>query len=141
MKRPMTLVGGILGTVANAIFAVMYVLAFSIIIEFAGSVGFATVLVVALLELAVVLVGLILSILSIVAWAKAAEAFKKKKAIIITAAVFNILGAILGFIAGTAFYIVLALVLVATAVLFIVDVCLEGKRAAKAAAVENTEEA
>ena len=128
MKRPMTLTGGILGTVANAIFAIMYVLALTLMFEFIGEPGFATVLIVAVLELAVFVVGLVLSILSIVAWNKDAGAFKKKKALLIVCAAFNLIGAVLGFITGSVLYIILSIALIAAAVLLIVDVCLEGKR-------------
>ena len=142
MKRPMTLTGAILGTVVNAILAVLYVIGLVAIMEaIAGATGAVTFLVVAILELAVVVVGLVLSIISITAWAKDAQSFKKKKALVITAAVFNLLGAVLGFIAGSVPYIIMALVLVASSVLFIVDVCLEGKRIAKTTAPAETTDA
>ena len=124
MKRPMTLTGGILGTVANAVFSVMFVLAMTIIFQ-TGLIG---AIILGVLELAVVVVGLVLSILAIVAWNKDAGAFKKKKALLIVCAAFNLIGAILGFITGSVLYIILSLVLIASAVLLIVDVCLEGKR-------------
>ena len=124
MKRPMTLTGGILGTVANAIFSVMFVLAMTVIFQ----TGVASLIIVGILELAVFVVGLVLSILSIVAWNKDTGAFKKKKALLIVCAAFNLIGAVLGFITGSVLYIILSIVLIAAAVLLIVDVCLEGKR-------------
>ena len=142
MKRPMTLTGGIIGTIANAFLSVMYVIGIVGIIELlGGATGTVTVVVVAVLEMLVAVVALILSIVSIVAWSKDAAGYKKKKGAVITAAVFNFIGAILCFIAGTALYIVLALVLIAVGVLFIVDVCLEGKRIAKTTAPAETTDA
>ena len=71
-------------------------------------------------------------------WAKDAAGFKKKKAILIVAAVFNFIGAIIAFVSGSIFYIILALVMIAAGVLFIVDVSIEGKRVEKVA--EPTQE-
>ncbi|MBQ8444034.1 MAG: hypothetical protein IJX25_01595 [Clostridia bacterium] len=142
MKRPMTLTGGILATVANAIVSVLMAIGLVAIFEvLAGAevTGTFTVLIVALLELAVFVVALVMSIIAITAWAKDAAGFKKKKAILIVAAVFNFIGAIIAFIAGSIFYILLALVMIAAAVLFIVDVALEGKRV-KATETQPTQE-
>ncbi|MBQ8909151.1 MAG: hypothetical protein IJY90_02585 [Clostridia bacterium] len=134
MKRPMTLTAGILGTVANAVTSILMAITVVALLEaFAGATGAATVMIVAILELAVFVIALVMSIIAITAWAKNAEAFKKKKAILIVAAVFNLIGAILAFITVDVFYIILALVMIATAVLFIVDVALEGKRVKTAA--------
>lgn len=124
MKRIMTLIGGILGTVANAVLSVMFVIAMTMIFQ----TGIASAIILGVIELAVFIVGLVLSILAIVAWRKDAGAYKKKKVAIIVCAVFNVIGAVLGFITGSILYILLSLVLLASATLLIVDVCLEGKR-------------
>ncbi|MBO5394891.1 MAG: hypothetical protein J6A28_03195 [Clostridia bacterium] len=134
MKRPMTLIGAILGTVVSAVISVLMAIGLVAILDLAaGAEGVATVMVVGILELAVFVVALVMNIVAITAWAKDAAGFKKKKAILITAVIFNFIAAIIGFIAATVGYIVMALVLIAAAVLFIVDVALEGKRVAAAA--------
>ena len=129
MKRPMTLTGAILGTVVNAVLTVLMAIALVAILDFAGGAeGIATVMIVGILELAVFVVALVMNIIAITAWAKDAAGFKKKRGILITAVVFNFIGAIIAFITASVAYILMALVLIAAAVLFIVDVALEGKR-------------
>ena len=138
IKRPMTLVAGILGTVAQGIVSILMAIGLVTILDFAGGAdGTATLLFVGILELAVFVVGLVMSIISITAWAKNPEGFKKKKGIMITAIVFDFIGAIIGFIVGSLFYILFALVLIAAAVLHIVDISIENSRVKKATPVEE----
>jgi len=144
MKRPMTLTGGILATVANAIMSILMAIGLVAILDLTSGVGettgVATFMIVGILELAVFVVALVMSIIAIAAWAKDADKFKKKKASLIVAAVFNFIGAIIAFITGSIFYIVLALVMIAAGVLFIVDVSIENSRIAKKTQTQPTQE-
>ncbi len=155
MKRPLTLTAGILGTVANVGLVILYALAAYVLIfggviaggqapEAGAAIGLVTIIVAIAAIFSIV--ALILNACTINCFSASAEKFSKKKALIITAIVFNALTAICGFIYTTIWTIILALVVVATIVLQIVDLCLENKRireqnkpAAEATPVENTE--
>jgi len=131
MKRPLTLTGGILATVGNAVMTVLSVIGFIALIPYIGelvSAGGLGVLIIAVLQLAVFVLGLIFSILALCKCNKAPAEFKKSKAIV--AIVFNFIATVLCFIAGGTLNILLGLVILAGAVLFIVDLAREGKRRA-----------
>ena len=144
-KRPLTLTAGILGTVASAFYTVLCLLAtFGVgILADAGSdlnatpgatavLGFAMVIMIILVAICVV--TLVLNAVSISGFGCTPENFTKKRGVIITAIVFNLLvflyilySVIISF---SILNLVIGIVLVAATVLYIVDLCLEKKRVA-----------
>ncbi len=137
MKRALTLTGAIMGTVANGILSIIMAVGLVAILDVMnGFFAETTILFVALLELAVFILGLIFSIISITRWAKKPSEFKKGS--IVVAIVFNFIGAVICLFSETAINLFLGLVLVASAILLIVDLCLERGRVEKAKAKEST---
>jgi len=141
MKRPLTLVGGILGIVSHAvilIFSLINIIAAIAVLGAGSSAGASAsslaavgTLMFVFLAIAIVIgiIGLVFNIISITTWNKDAEIFKAKKGKTITALVFNFLGIIAVFLVmNVIFAVIMMLVLIAAAVLQIVDVCLEKKR-------------
>ncbi|MBQ8909153.1 MAG: hypothetical protein IJY90_02595 [Clostridia bacterium] len=133
MKRPLTLTGAILATVGQGIYGILALLAFITYCEF----GVLTYIIVALLITLVVLTALVMNIVSIGAWNKDKDGYKKLKGIIITAVVLNfvvVLNQLLDlFAAGVSVGIVVLYFLliglnVAGNVLMLVDLSKEGKR-------------
>ena len=95
MKRIKTLIAGILGTVANLAWTIMYGYTLIVLIAFlggaTGATGMAGGIVIftnAIIFLSALL-GLIFSILSLVYFNSSAEVFEKKKKFNVTAIVFN----------------------------------------------------
>ena len=142
MKRPMTLTGFILATVSTAIYAGYSMFALTLVIDILSSTsatGGATALALLILDLAIAVVTLVLNAVSIKAWNRGPEAYKKYKGIVIAATVFNfimIVSLIVGIATTTAetfpiLNIIIILALVAANVLAYVDLGLEGKRVAK----------
>lgn len=155
MKRKLTLIGSILGTVANAIYtciAIYSVLILALAMNIAGSqegggevaavAGFAIVLLVAILVFCVL--ALIFDAMSISAWNKDAAGYKKKKGIVITSVVFDLLTAVFLLVNFSVLNILFSLVLIAASVLKIVDLANENKKGAEAekqaVAEQNTTE-
>lgn len=137
MKRVMTLVAGLLGLVFDAIFSVFMIIGLVAVMDMlGGEKGSATFAIIAILEIALGVVSLILNAVSISAFACSAEKYRKKRGLIITTIVFNFLLALLLLLTVfTSASLVTVLVLIASivaVVLYIVDLCLEGKRVAKA---------
>ena len=132
MKRPMTLIGGILGTVVNAILAVVMLIGSVLALEIVGAVGaqagYATITVIFIISIVMFVIALVMSIISITAWAKDVDDYKKKKGILITSIIFNFISAIFAILTGTALGIVLGIIVIAAAVLLIVDIALEVHR-------------
>ena len=136
MKRIKTLIAGILGTVANLAWAIMYGYTLIVLIAFfggaTGATGMAGGIVIftnAIIFLSALL-GLIFSILSLVYFNSSAEVFEKKKKFNVTAIVFNFISAFFflltffgeGVTAGTIVTAVIAIaVYVAANVLYILD--------------------
>lgn len=132
MKRIKTLIAGILGTVANLAWTIMY--GYTLIVFIAvfggatGATGMAGGIVIftnAIIFLSALL-GLIFSILSLVYFNSSAEVFKKKKKFNITAIVFNFISAfffLLTFFGEgvTAVAVIAIVVYVAANVLYILD--------------------
>lgn len=149
MKRIKTLIAGILGTVANLAWTIMY--GYTLIVFIAifggatGATGMAGGIVIftnAIIFLSALL-GLIFSILSLVYFNSSAEVFEKKKKFNVTAIVFNFISACLVFLpffgdgatAGNIAMAVIAIVVyVAANVLYILDMKKE-----KTATVEKQE--
>lgn len=149
MKRIKTLIAGILGTVANLAWTIMY--GYTLIVFIAifggatGATGMAGGIVIftnAIIFLSALL-GLIFSILSLVYFNSSAEVFEKKKKFNVTAIVFNFISACLVFLpffgegvtARTIVTAVIAIaVYVAANVLYILDMKKE-----KTATVEKQE--
>ena len=131
MKRPMTLVSGILGIVAHAVGLVYTFIATIGLIPAFGQVSFTAllpILLMVLAGLAVSIVGLIFNIKALLKWNKSAEVYGKKASLIV-ALVFNVLGIVMAFLLMSIILaVLLMLVFVAAVVLTIVDLCLEGKR-------------
>lgn len=132
MKRPLTLVGAILGLIANAIILVINSILLLALFGLVGEENGKSMLILALLSIVVFLVNIILNIIVITAWQNDANKFKKKKALIIFAILFNIGGAIIAFLMQTTQYYILASVIILSAVLFTLDLALEKRRVAKA---------
>lgn len=140
MKRPMTLVGGILGTVVQCLLVYE---AFTLTVLFGELLGSATdgsgvlLMTITILLLVTCVVALIFNAIAIAAWAKPANLYRKKRGYIITAVVLNfiiVLLALIGFSSNGAITSVAGLeilALIASGVLFIVDLSIEGKRVAK----------
>ena len=145
MKRINTMVGTIMGTVANAYQLVVNLISafalFGLLADISSGTSMAGVLptiLLILLFVAVIVVAFILTCRIFKYMNAAPETYKSKKGLIIAAIVFNFLVVILlciGGFEGTAFGIIMnvlcLLVLVATNVHLIVDMCLEKKRVAE----------
>lgn len=151
MKRPMTLTAGILGIVSHAlmmILSLVSVVGIIAILDLGASSGadpdaLAAVGIISLILIVICVVvgilGLIFNILAVKTWNKSTADYKAKKGKIITAIVFNFIGAGVIFIAGNIIISVLVmLMLIASAVLLIVDLCLEKKRVPVEAQVQET---
>ena len=140
MKRPMTLVAFIISTVFLGIDAVVDLLAIlnyvDIVTRWGGNL-LITSLIISILLFSVVVVAIIFNAMSISAWNKNKERFKKKKSQIITAIVFNfivILFALITLIVTAtpvAFFVLILFALVATNVLAFVDMGIEKNRIEK----------
>lgn len=135
MKRPLTLTSAILGTVFQGILSLSSVILFIELIDYLEGSALTFVL---LLTIAIAVLGLIFNILSIPAWNKTPEVFRKKRGFIITAVVFNLVVVVLsliGYAGGEARVNILSILmligLTTASVMFIVDMAIEGKRAAK----------
>lgn len=155
-KRGLTLAGGIVGTVVCSILTILFLLAVMVLLDVAAELGGGgAVVMVGVLMLLVNVAGLVLNILSICTFGKTPEKFNKWKGTVITAIVFNFIigiyslytGIVGGENVGTMLiYVLFAIALVTAAILMIVDVCLEKKRAAQtvpteqAPAIEQTEQ-
>lgn len=143
MKRALTLTGAILGLVGgvfSTVWTLISVIGVIDMMSYSYYYGNLTgSLILAIIFFVVSLLTLIFSAVSIPAWNKTAEIYKKKKAMIITAMVFNFLTMILnliilcvGMTGWVVIFIVLAMLLcLACAVIFIIDLCLENRRISK----------
>ena len=158
MKRGLTLAGGIIGTVVNAgiiaLVSIMLVPAMFVVGAAAGgSTGSSTadaalgavaglagmmLVMMVIASLAFAIVALILNAVSIGAWHGDAEKYRKRRGTIITAIVFNVFVMIYGFITfGVVYGALIAVALIAVSVFYIVDLCLENNRIAKAQAAQT----
>lgn len=137
-KRPMTLIAGILGTLAFSGY-VITTLAINLLAVFAAGVaddigselGAAVLGLSAIMMMAmavIFIVPLILNACSISGFKASPEKYAKKKGVIIAAIVFNFLAAIGCFVIPSIENIIIGVVLIACAVLYIVDLALENKR-------------
>lgn len=149
MKRIKTLIAGILGTVVNLAWTIMY--GYTLIVFIAifggatGATGMAGGIVIftnAIIFLSALL-GLIFSILSLVYFNSSAEVFEKKKKFNVTAIVFNFISACLVFLpffgdGATARTIVIAVIAIAVYVTANVLYILDMKKE-KTATVEKQE--
>lgn len=141
MKRALTLTGAILGLVGGAFLSIIYLITLIGTIELMSYGYGAGPLVLAIILVAVSVLGLVFSAVCIAPWNKPAEGYKKKKGTIITAVVFNFISALatlIMLIAGFSGWVVILMILgmllaIASAVLLLVDVCAESGRIEKAA--------
>ena len=152
MKRINTMVATILGTVANAYQLVINLISVFAMIGVLADVGagasvsaMLTVIIISILMLAVLLVAFILTCRIFKYMNATSEVYKSKKGLIIAAIVFNFLVVVLlciggfeGAIFGIIMNVLSILLLVATNVLYIVDLCLEKGRVARKSAEEQT---
>ena len=144
-KRPLTLTAGILGTVAAAFYTVICLLAafgVGLVTDVNNSInetpganavlGFVMIIMIILTAFCVV--SLVLNAISISGFACTPEKYVRKRGVIITAIVFNILVALYilysVFVSFSILNLLIGIVLVAASVLYIVDLCLEKKRVA-----------
>ena len=138
MKRALTLTGAILGLVGGAFLSIIYLITLIGTIELMSYGYGAGPLVLAIILVAVSVLGLVFSAVCIAPWNKSAEDYKKKKGMIITAVVFNFistLATLIMLIAGSSGWVVILMILgmllaIASAVLLLVDVCAESGRTA-----------
>lgn len=142
-KRVMTLIGGIVGTVFDAIFSVIMIIGIAAILDLArGAEGSGLVAVVGIMEIALGVIALILNAISISGFACDHDKYKKRLGVIIAAVVFNFLLAILLiFSLASAVTVITVLVLIASLaanVLYLVDIGLEKKRVEAANAQAGT---
>lgn len=132
MKRTLTLIGAILGTVANAIYTLITLIGFlALQLIFNVSTGEsipAFVLIVLIIDLVLCIVSLIFDAISISAWNKEPEGYKKKKGIIITSIVFDFLTIIALLVNFSVVSVLFALTLIASNVLKIIDLSNEDKK-------------
>ena len=148
MKRPLTLTGFIIGTVALGIQTIFELIGIALIFELltaTGAPGAIVFGVVGLLTIALVVVSLVFNILGITAWNKNAEGYQKKRKFVITAVVLNfvvVLLMLIGMLMGSfsVISLIVMLALIATNVLAIVDLAREKNKVAPVAAEETVEE-
>lgn len=152
MKRINTMIATILGTVANAYQLVVNLISafalFGLLADISSGTSMAGVLptiLLILLFVAVIVVAFILTCIIFKYMNAAPEVYKSKKGLIIAAIVFNFLVVLLlciggfeGAIFGIIMNVLSILLLVATNVLYIVDLCLEKGRVARKSAEEQT---
>jgi len=138
MKRPMTLVSGILGLVSHVVTLIISVIGLIGALEwfsFANDSYYTrsvmtSVIILCIFGLAISVIGLIFNILTITKWNKATKVYKSTKGKIIVAIVFNFLGIVIAFLVGGIIVGVITMLMYAAAIaLAIVDLCLENKRA------------
>lgn len=133
MRRPITLVGFILGTVMHSVYTIAELFVVALIIDLVVSAGATTstfMALILLITLALSIISLVFNAIAISAWNKKPEAYKKKRGIIITAIVFNFIVVLLLIIGMTGktvgvFDIIFMISLIATNVLAIVDLARE----------------
>lgn len=157
MKRGLTLAGGIIGTIVNAgviafvgitLVPAMFVVgtvagsatgstsADAAVGALAGLTGMFLVLLI-IASLAFAIVALILNAVAIGAWHGDAEKYRRRRGVIIAAIVFNVFVIIYGLVTfGVLYGSLIAAALVAVSVFYIVDLCLEKNRIAKAQAAQ-----
>ena len=138
MKRPMTLTASILGTVMHSVYSIIELYVLILLLDYAGGVnGSGIVMVSTAIALALSIIALVFNAISIAAWNKSQDNFKKKRKFVITAIVFNfivILFIIIGLLMSGSLAvldIITLIVLIAANVLFIVDLAIEKKRFAQ----------
>ena len=139
MKRPMTLTGTILGTVMQALYTVISLIALTFVIDMGsmseGTMVMSSAIILLVLNLIFAVASVILNAISISSWNKSPEVFKKRKGLLITTIVFNfifvfftIITLITGEVSGL--NIIIVLTIIAANVLIIVDLGLEGRKTA-----------
>lgn len=139
MKRPLTLIGFILGTVMHSIYTVAELFLIALIIDLIVSAGATTSVftaVILLITVALSIVSLIFNAIAISAWNKSPEGYRKKRGIIITAIVFNFIVVfflVIGMTSGSVgvLDILLMLSIIAANVLAFVDLGREKRRVAR----------
>lgn len=150
MKRINSLTGTILGTIVNSVQVLInfysLILLFAIIPNLDGSNAsmIAFTVLTSILLMAVLVVAFVLTLLTFKYVNGTPELYRKKRATTIATIVFDVLVVILLFAGGisdnalsTVINVICALILVASVVLYIVDLCLEDKRVEKVKQQEN----
>ncbi len=152
MKRNNTVIATILGTVANAYQLVINLISVFAIFGLLADAGagasvaaMLTVIIITILMLAVLVVAFVLTCRIFKYMNETPEVYKSKKGLIIAAIVFNFLVVLLlciggfeGSIFGIIMNVLSILLLVATNVLYIVDLCLEKNRVANMSSEESS---
>ena len=140
MKRVMTLVAAILGTVLTSVYTLISLIDFATTMEAirAGAYVQTAVAINSVWSFVMAVPAVVLNALSITAFRCTHEQYLKRRPILIAATVFNFvwaLGLVIGFVAISisAFEILLFLAFVATGVLTLVDFSQENNRLEKAA--------
>lgn len=139
MKRPLTLTGFILGTTFQGLLAIESLIVFGAGMDAmtyaASASGMSIVIIVLGLTLALAVLGLIFNAISIPAWNKSPEDYRRKRGVIITAIVFNfivVLLSIIGFAGsevGPNFFAILEILgIIAANVLGIIDISREKRK-------------
>lgn len=140
MKRPMTLVGGILAVVVDSIYAIFSLIGIAAIIELIGA-GSIMSVVMYFVPLIIIIDGIIMNAIAISAFACDNDKYEKRKRLLIETIVGNIvIVAFMIYSMVIVFSILNLFVLLgslAASVLYIVDLCLEKDRVAKQTALET----
>lgn len=131
MKRAKTLTAGISGTVGHFLMTIIFIATLAQMVSFVEYVGGGLIALVAIL-LAIAIVGVVMNILTIVAWNKEPTAFRKKYGIIITGIVVDFVIGIYSLICiFTAYdvaiiiYLILTALIITAAILKIIDLATE----------------
>lgn len=125
MKRPLTLSGAIIGTVANAVLTIVFIYNAAICLSYGAELTSVGIL--CLVECLFSLTALVLDIFSILAWNKDFNGYKKRKGIIITSVVFDFLPTLYLILNFIVVNLIFALALIAANVLKIIDLARENK--------------
>ena len=135
MKRPKTLTAGILGTVGHALMSIILIVAFAYMLDLYEYLGSEPALLMGIF-VAVAICGVVMSILTIVAWNKESAPFRKKYGIIITSIVFDFVVGIYSLICvfsayetAIVIYLVLTALIITAAILKIIDLATEKNKA------------
>lgn len=138
MKRPLTLTASILATVFLTIEFIFEIISFIAIINTPNIPMVTEISIISIVLIVLLLVSLILNICMISSWNKSTEIFIKRKPALITTIVFNFICVLLYFIYLVAFvtvvtffvaFIILTVAaLIASNVLYIIDIAREGTK-------------
>ena len=137
MKRPLTLIGGILGTLAHVVFAgymmLILLILFDLVANFGGKVESAWGII---LYVVVPIAAIVMNIITATAWNKTHEKYKKRLPIIIITLVLNVAVSVLLLVAvmpDAPFVAIIAAAEIIASVMILIDIILERKKVAEVA--------